>query len=392
LPDVAGSIGAPIPYDGGAMCCFSRPVKLVADTRIFVRASEGAGQVLVYQMEFEAAEDLAMVLPLPVPPRPAEDAVRFVNLEACPEFFTSMARGFRPRPNPTEAGRSLGGRSQLKTLAVHTFGRFEASFVPEPADFRRLDPRFALPPDAWAQLPRYADHGFAVFKLASKAGRVTVHPMAFEFPRRDPTALFVPAVHIHDGRYRPLARYDHDIYCQPGSAGEVADAGFEVSSGPARAFMKPECMAMIVDGERPCFRQKLRGHFRNTDLVIRRGGDGRPGLRLEGRIDDARWVQGANDLVHALVAEVILDHPEEVDECRRQYPDAGTIGDGSTDWQAHAQLVETARNDLHRRLAKDLDRARAIFEREVPSGLQRADAHFRSGLDDELREALSPSW
>ena len=48
-------------------------------------------------MSYAAAADLAMVLPLPVPPNPPEDAVRFINLQRYPSFFDDMARGFPTR-------------------------------------------------------------------------------------------------------------------------------------------------------------------------------------------------------------------------------------------------------------------------------------------------------
>ena len=50
------------------MCCFSRPVTSVSSTKIFARDAGGGRQHLVYSMNYKAAEDLAMVLPLPVPP------------------------------------------------------------------------------------------------------------------------------------------------------------------------------------------------------------------------------------------------------------------------------------------------------------------------------------
>ena len=78
------------------MCCFSQPVELVSDTNIFARSANGR-QFLVYSMTYAAAADLAMVLPLPVPPNPPENAVRFINLERYPAFFDDMRDGFPTR-------------------------------------------------------------------------------------------------------------------------------------------------------------------------------------------------------------------------------------------------------------------------------------------------------
>ena len=51
------------------MCMFTRPVVSVADTRIFARLTGNGTQLLVYEMSYAAAGDLAMVLPLPVASR-----------------------------------------------------------------------------------------------------------------------------------------------------------------------------------------------------------------------------------------------------------------------------------------------------------------------------------
>jgi hypothetical protein len=79
------------------MCCFSRKVDHVADTNIFARASKDGRQFLVYSMHFEAADDLSMILPIPVPEHPKEDAVNFINLEKYPDFFSELRNGF-PAP------------------------------------------------------------------------------------------------------------------------------------------------------------------------------------------------------------------------------------------------------------------------------------------------------
>lgn len=369
------------------MCCFSAPVKHVSDTSIFVRNAGGARQFLVYGMSFVASEDLAMVLPLPVPPRTPEDGVRFISLEKCSEFFKVMASGFPPRPAPrAPAGFSLGGGSLAVTLKVHAVGGFEASFVPTLGDFGRLDPRFRLPGEVWDQLPQYGDYGFAVFKLRAKGRPVDVHPMAFEFPRRDPDAFFVPTVHIHDGRYRPLARFDHDIYCQTGN-GSSTDAGLEPSSGPARTFMNHKCMDDLVDGEAAVFRQTLRGSYRNADVNIRRGADGRFGLRLEGSAEQAAWSGGADELAGALVAEIVLEHPDAVGECRRRYPDLHRWGNSMADAAAQSRRVEEAVSDLIGRLGPEIARARQRFIERAPRGLRNAADHFGSGLD-RLQAAL----
>jgi hypothetical protein len=262
------------------MCCFSRPVPYVAGTRIFARALDDARQALVYSMSFGATDaELAMILPLPVPPSPAEDAVSFVSLEGYDRIFTDMERAFGvPLVEMTRSTRSRSVQA-VPTLIVHDVGDFEASFVPAQADFDRLDPRFRIAPEVWAQLPQYADWGFAVFKLKQKprglwarlTGRgpekQTVHPMAFVFPVRDPGSLFFPTVHIHDGEVHAEARFDHTLYCQPGPVAG-ATRNWDRSETALGEHVDPVRSRGLIDPDALCFRTTLRGVLPNRDQIL----------------------------------------------------------------------------------------------------------------------------
>ncbi len=201
------------------MCCFSCPVESVSETRIFARASTKGRQFLVYSMIVDASQELAMILPIPVPANPDEDAVRFINLEEYEDFFDEMESGF-PRPPAIRSDPSVSALAG-GPLVVEQVGSFEASFVPSIKDFGRLDQRFRLPIHVWNKLPKYRQYGFAVFQLMKeKHGAQKVHPMAFEFPRANPRQLFFPTVHIHDGSVHAKAEFDHVLYCQQSTAGE----------------------------------------------------------------------------------------------------------------------------------------------------------------------------
>src|SRR5688572_18930227 len=112
------------------MCCFSGPVAHVGGTNIFARRM-GARQALVYAMNVELEDAVAMVLPLPIA-RAAEDAVAFVDLSRYPSFFEDLAAAF---PQPQSRGGV--GMSALRSagppkLVVHDVGDFIASFAPTP--------------------------------------------------------------------------------------------------------------------------------------------------------------------------------------------------------------------------------------------------------------------
>jgi hypothetical protein len=243
------------------MCCFSRPVEQVANTRIFARDSRDGKQYLVYSMALKAKEDLAMILPLPTPKDSKEDALRYISLEKYPKFFEDMQTGFElPPPRGLRDAPDVKSEPKLKVVEV---GSFEASFVPAVKDFARLDERFRLPTEVWDRLPAYQDWGFAVFKL--KSGAKQIHPMAFEFPRANPKQLFFPTVHIHDGQVHEKASFDHALYCQSGSAKMT---GWKESLRPAGMFLNAVESQGLIDSGKHCYFRGMKGHFKNEDIVV----------------------------------------------------------------------------------------------------------------------------
>jgi hypothetical protein len=252
------------------MCCFSQPVELVADTSIFARASTDGLQFLVYSMRYAAPSELAMVLPLPVPPGPPEDAVRFISLQDYPRFFQDLANGFPQRDAALEdvfLGVTIGAP---KTLKVHDVGDFEASFVPTMRDFDRLDERFRIGPDVWDRVPAYRDFGFAVFKLKrAPSGAEEVHPMAFEFPRRNADLLYFPTLHVHDRAVHPDADFDHVLYCQVEDGSPEWLAGWEKSFDRASQFVDVKRTQGVV-ADQLCWRLPLEGRRQNQDTLVGR--------------------------------------------------------------------------------------------------------------------------
>ena len=270
------------------MCCFSQPVELVADTNIFARSDNGR-QFLVYSMSYAAPSELAMVLPLPVPPDPSEGAVRFINLQRYPTFFDDMRHGFPPRMPLGRGALAISLDAPKLRLHVHDVGDFEASFVPQIGDFNRLDERFRIPPNVWDQLPAYHNYGFAVFKLKASSSRWLagamrklfggslnkprrVHPMAFTFPRRNPELLYFPTVHVHDREVHSHATFDHMLYCQPDAMMEKHLQKWVRSQRGASAFMDLVRSEGIVDSDQYCWRLPLRGRLQNKDTLVGEGG------------------------------------------------------------------------------------------------------------------------
>jgi hypothetical protein len=249
------------------MCCFTGPVSHVSGTEIFARADASA-QLLVYSMNVAADSEVAMVLPLPVPPGSPENAIRWIDLSGYPELFEHLNAMF---PTWTFGPGLSANPAAPAPLEVFTVGSFEASFVPSPGDFARLEPRFRLSDSALAALPQYADWGFAVFKLRSIEAESprTIHPMALRFPRRDPTALFFPTVHLHDGEVHARAHYDHHLYCQvrdPDATERLT--GWDGCHGNYQDAVDLERAQGIIDPGLELVRLEVKGELANQDWIV----------------------------------------------------------------------------------------------------------------------------
>ncbi|HMG51870.1 MAG TPA: hypothetical protein VK601_00280, partial [Kofleriaceae bacterium] len=258
-------------------------VEQVSGTRMFARRGEGDRQILVYSMNVEIERELAMVLPLPVPPGGGDDAVQFIDLSGYPELFDDVARAFPERAAPLGRGASRVLLAVAREpLVVHDVGEFVASYVPSPADLDRLDPRFRIPRAVFAS-QAYDDWGFAVFQLKPQDRRrkqsfwrrdvqgeadaaQTIHPMAFSFPTRRPRALFFPTLHVHDGASVPdTARFDHTLVCQSNDELLIRTFGWQASDGPLGRHVSADRARGVIAPDAQAFQLRLDDELPNAD-------------------------------------------------------------------------------------------------------------------------------
>ena len=262
------------------MCCFSVPTPKsfwqrwfapkihVSGTNIFARVSAPGVQGLAYSMNLATAREVAMILPVPVRPGTGDNALRFVNLEKHPRMFAELADLFVEPAPQSSLGMPLRDAGR-HTLVVHDVGAFIATYVPTKLDFDRVDRRFWLPRILLDSVPDYADYGFAVFQL--KPGKHTIHPMAFTFPSRELDRMYFPTVHLHDGRFRNHAEFDHTLYYQHPRA--LAQGG--MFDGDETSYLMPASDYVgLVDRVRPIVRRTIRGSHPNRDIWVKTG---RPG-------------------------------------------------------------------------------------------------------------------
>src|SRR5262245_29203933 len=105
------------------MCLFSGRVEQVEGTKILARMIGWNRQLLVYEMQLVAESEVAMILPIPVPPRSDEEAVRFRSLKHYPELFEDLdALYLTTRSLSFDRGDDRGKNLSQSLLAVHSVG------------------------------------------------------------------------------------------------------------------------------------------------------------------------------------------------------------------------------------------------------------------------------
>ena len=268
------------------MCCFKPNPVDVFGTRIFAARRVYARQILVYSMTVSTNDDVAMILPVPVPLSAPEDSVKFINLEDYSTFFDDLQALF---PSKKSRGKFQGGGGGFGgggTLVVHNVGDFVASFVPAMKDFERLDERFRIDPEIWLTQQQYANYGFVVFQLKQPAQepatdsspvfgvrrrpiQLKPHPMAFEFPLREiGQRLFFPTVHIHDGTMPAKADFDHVLYAQTSGVGRRELVHWEESDALIKSTIDMQKASHLVLADSHCYRRELRGKLPNLDTWL----------------------------------------------------------------------------------------------------------------------------
>lgn len=251
------------------MCCFTGAVS-VSRTSIFARDAGDGRQYIAYKMTFRAQQEVAMVLPLPVPAGTGETAVTFISLADYPNLFSDLYRAMEfPVMKAAPERPAAAPAPAPAPLVVHQVGSFEASFVPTLKDFERLDARFRLPRGTWEKLPLYKNHGFAVFKL--KPDVALLHPIAFSFPRTDASALIFPTVHIHDGLVHEQAEFNHFLYAQVGDKHISTTDIWHESPAHAQTKVDVKKSAGLIVGDQHIYCREMRGKLPNQDTLLKFG-------------------------------------------------------------------------------------------------------------------------
>jgi hypothetical protein len=224
-------------------------------------------QFLVYSMNYRVGEDLAMVLPLPVPVGSKEDAVQFIDLHGYGEFFADLQSGF-----PVAASDKR--RPLSRSMPSHCRQR-RSRWFRSAASKRRLCRRsktlrasmlgFACRTGFGTSCPPTKSRGLRCSSCARMPARCIRWRLRFLAPIA--SKLFFPTVHIHDGKVHDTAHFDHSLYCQVGSQyGKTT--GWEETPQLASAFVKVAATKGIVDGSAHCYRKTILGNQKNQDTWL----------------------------------------------------------------------------------------------------------------------------
>jgi hypothetical protein len=248
------------------MGIFSTPVRVASTFNFFARANADH-QFLACNFRYEADAPFTLILPLPTPPDAPASAVRFINLSGYDEFFSDLRRGFPDLTRDT-GKQSFTDRLREKVrdwLDLDTT-QIEFAFFPNRAVLADMRDHWPLSDAVWATLEPYATCGLVGLKLEAGANRLP--PVAFEFPRRNPTELSFPTAHNLAGP----ATMRQALYAQMSqrSLEWRMSTSAEDDRRPLRAreFVKIDRTLGLIAPDQPIVLRRLSGPEDNIDVCV----------------------------------------------------------------------------------------------------------------------------
>lgn len=246
------------------MPILSRPAEVNA-VNLFARTFTGE-QALAIDLRFTAAEETALIVPLPVPQDGREDAVRFIPLHLYRPFFAHMGRGFEPRTDRRDKRREDHEDEEHLPRTVRFTSRVatRSLYVPSVAAFQTLCPEHVLPEALLSLRPEYADYGFAVFVLPA-GDNVRIAPLGLYFRTSEPKHIYFPTFQYTGDALGSAANFDDTLYCQRAEL-----TGWDETSQSAEAFVECRHAHGLVEPDRVIQRRVLYGPLENHDGWVTR--------------------------------------------------------------------------------------------------------------------------
>eukprot|EP01128_Nolandella_sp_AFSM9_P009118 TRINITY_DN5756_c0_g1_i1.p1 TRINITY_DN5756_c0_g1~~TRINITY_DN5756_c0_g1_i1.p1 ORF type:complete len:285 (-),score=44.64 TRINITY_DN5756_c0_g1_i1:87-941(-) len=218
------------------MCIFNTKVGVVRSTKILVAATAKGRQVTVYEnavsvvggntrkpgqygkkaaLEEQVREERnnnAMILPCPL--TEGSDIIP-LNLSRDSFSFANLDKGFPEKPQLRSNARgSTNSFSFEKKLEVVQIGAYSVSIAKSLVDLSRIDTgvfkvnESILP----ALRERYSVRFGFVICAFNPANKIEPHPIGYVHDPPESKNLFVPTLHIHDGKVHQKENFDQNIY------------------------------------------------------------------------------------------------------------------------------------------------------------------------------------
>jgi hypothetical protein len=229
--------------------------------QMFARMNNFGEQVLAIALHVETKRDADAVLVLPLPVKPGGRCA-FADVQY-DEMFVDIGKCWEPSlvisDNPRLEAELLG--NILAGAAPASNGVYFASR----AELARLDVKLRPPAAAVA---KYADYGFAVFRMPK--GQANVMPLALVFESREPNKVYFPLLAVGaDGKVPERVRMDHAIYLQTWTGKRVE--AFVESDTACFEHVDVKAARGLVRGELRAWKTELRGERKNEDFWARLG-------------------------------------------------------------------------------------------------------------------------
>ncbi len=252
------------------MGIFTRPVRVAGATNIFARAAKDGRQFLAYNFRYEAADDFALILPLPTPPETLPTDVRFIDLSGYDSFFSDLRHGFPELEREAEKV-SLTDRiiEKVRDWLDIDPTRAAITFAPNPAALSHIADEFQVTPAVRRALDRFGATGCVCLKLTAGANRVP--PLAIEFPRRQPDRLFFPTALAAGDVYEARASFNYHLFgqlphCPPTWRSSTSSGDERLRL--ARDWLKVDKSSGLLAPDLPIVWQRLSGLHDNLDAYV----------------------------------------------------------------------------------------------------------------------------
>lgn len=212
------------------MCCFNRPIQMVAATRILVAPTKDGRQVTVYENKVGDSAPPPLLAPSPPPPPAEEDqnamvlpaplkpnaTLRLLDFSQDSFSFTDLDDWFPKIYSPVRSAMARGALMQMNSayLEVESVGNYLISVAHSLDDLDRIDPSvFQVSPQLKELFSEHYAEGFGfVICTFNPKKPMKAHPIGYIHDFEPNGKMFVPTRHLHDLKPHETEKFDHLLF------------------------------------------------------------------------------------------------------------------------------------------------------------------------------------